>query len=129
MQMIKLFHFIQGSSLAAPNYTLVVTLVSMFVSVALALFPLVKYRNHLIPVRNFFLRPRTALIFTCLLTLGWFAAMISMTAHANNEENCTLNSRLQKNDRSYANSWMKQVIFLIIDFVNIELIVLKKKIV
>ncbi|GAA5799274.1 hypothetical protein HPULCUR_004684 [Helicostylum pulchrum] len=97
-----------GSSLAAPNYTLAVTLVSISVSVALALFPLVKYRTCLIPVRNFFLRPRTALIFTCFLTFGWFAAMISMTAHANNDENCTLNSRLQKNDRSYAGSWMKQ---------------------
>ncbi|KAI8068952.1 hypothetical protein BDF21DRAFT_496087 [Thamnidium elegans] len=97
-----------GSSLAAPNYTLVVTLVSIFVSAALALFPLVKYRTHLVPVRNFFLRPRTALIFTCLLTFGWFAAMVSMTAHANNDENCTLDSRLQKSDRGYAGSWMKQ---------------------
>lgn len=87
----------------------------MFVSVALALFPLVKYRNHLIPVRNFFLRPRTALIFTCFLTFGWFAAMIAMTAHGNNDENCTLDSRLQKNDRSYAGSWIKQVTSIIID--------------
>ncbi|KAI7895845.1 uncharacterized protein EV154DRAFT_400833, partial [Mucor mucedo] len=92
----------------APNYTLVVTLVSIFVSTALALFPLAKYRNHLVPVRNFFLRPRTAVIFTCFLTLAWFAAMISMTVHSNDDAFCKLNQKWIKSDANYPSAWMKQ---------------------
>lgn len=81
----------------------------MFVSVALAIFPWSKYRNHLIPIRNFFIRPRTTFILTGFLTLAWFMAMVSMTVHSNNDENCTLNQKLLKDDTDYPGAWIKQV--------------------
>lgn len=84
-------------------------ILSLFLSIPLAVFPWSKYRNHLTPVRNFFLRPRTTVIFTCFLTLGWFAAMISMTVHANTSSTCTLDAKLQKSNSGYASAWMKQV--------------------
>lgn len=56
----------------------------------------------------------------------WFVAMISMTIHANDASNCTLNAKLQKNDSSYASSWMsqvsnnkKQITFSVHDFDNL----------
>lgn len=82
---------------------------SLFLSMPLAVFPWSKYRNHLTPVRNFFLRPRTTVIFTCFLTIGWFAAMISMTVHANTLSTCALDAKLQKSNSGYASAWMKQV--------------------
>lgn len=100
--------YFTGSSQAAPNYTLTVAILSLFLSIPLAVFPWSKYRNHLTPVRNFFLRPRTTVIFTCFLTLGWFAAMISMTVHANTSSTCTLDAKLQKSNSGYASAWMKQ---------------------
>lgn len=105
---ISIERYYTGSSQAAPNYTLVVSLFSLLISIPLAIFPWSKYRNHLVPVRNFFLRPRTTVIFTCFLTFGWFAAMISMTVHANSTKNCALDEKLQKSDGGYASSWMKQ---------------------
>lgn len=35
--------------------------------------------------------------------------MVSMTVHSNNDENCTLNQKLLKDDTDYPGAWIKQV--------------------
>ncbi|GAN08458.1 hypothetical protein MAM1_0205c07970 [Mucor ambiguus] len=98
----------KGSSQAAPNYTLAVTLITLFVSAPLAIFPWTAMsKKGLTAIRNFFLRPRTTVIFTCFMTMGWFAAMISMTVHSTNASNCALDDKLKK-DQSYVHAWSKQ---------------------
>ncbi|KAK4517610.1 uncharacterized protein ATC70_000950 [Mucor velutinosus] len=98
----------KGSSQAAPNYTLAVTLITLFVSAPLAIFPwTMMSKKGLTAIRNFFLRPRTTVILTCFMTLGWFAAMVSMTVHSTNESNCALDDKLKK-DQSYVHAWSKQ---------------------
>jgi hypothetical protein len=100
---------IQGGSKPAPNYTLVVTLASLLVAAALAYFPWSTIDRGFVKLRSFFLRPRTTVIFTCFMTLSWFAAMISMTVHSTDSSNCTLNQNILKNDTSYATAWVDQV--------------------
>lgn len=99
----------QGSSQAAPNYTLAVTLITLFVSAPLVVFPwTMMSKKGLTAIRNFFLRPRTTVILTCFMTIGWFAAMISMTVHSTNASNCALDDALKK-DPHYVQAWSKQV--------------------
>ncbi|KAL0146115.1 hypothetical protein V8B55DRAFT_1468220 [Mucor lusitanicus] len=87
----------KGSSQAAPNYTLAVTLITLFVSAPLVVFPWTMMgKKGLTAIRNFFLRPRTTVILTCFMTMGWFAAMISMTVHSTNASNY------------YVHAWSKQ---------------------
>ncbi|KAL9549927.1 hypothetical protein MBANPS3_004985 [Mucor bainieri] len=98
----------KGSSQAAPNYTLAVTLITLFVSAPLAIFPwTMMSKKGLTAIRNFFQRPRTTVIFTCFMAMGWFAAMISMTVHSTNASNCALDDKLKK-DESYVRAWSKQ---------------------
>ena len=42
------------------------------------------------------------------MTMGWFAAMISMTVHSKNASNCAFDSDLE-DDESYTSAWSKQV--------------------
>ncbi|KAL7335310.1 hypothetical protein PS15p_200802 [Mucor circinelloides] len=98
----------KGSSQAAPNYTLAVTLITLFVSAPLVVFPwTMMSKKGLTAIRNFFLRPRTTVILTCFMTIGWFAAMISMTVHSTNASNCALDDALKKDPR-YVQAWSKQ---------------------
>lgn len=65
-------------------------------------------KKGFVAIRSFFLRPRTTVIFTCFMTMGWFAAMISMTVHSKNASNCAFDDNL-KDDESYTSAWSKQV--------------------
>ncbi|KAI8647665.1 hypothetical protein BD408DRAFT_398667 [Parasitella parasitica] len=98
----------KGSSQAAPNYTLVVALITLFVSVPLVIFPWVLMaKKGFVSIRKFFLRPRTTVIFTCFMTLAWFFAMISMTSHSRNASNCAFDKEFKDNE-SYISTWSKQ---------------------
>ncbi|CEP13125.1 hypothetical protein [Parasitella parasitica] len=98
----------KGSSQAAPNYTLVVALITLFISIPLVIFPwTLMTKKGFVSVRKFFLRPRTTVIFTCFMTLAWFVAMISMTAHSRNVSNCAVDNEL-KDDENYISAWSKQ---------------------
>jgi hypothetical protein len=81
----------------------------MLVAAALAYFPWSKLDKGFVKLRSFFLRPRTTVIFTCFMTLAWFAAMISMTVHSTDQSNCSLDQTILKNDTSYASAWVEQV--------------------
>ncbi|KAI8382910.1 hypothetical protein BD560DRAFT_486989 [Blakeslea trispora] len=98
-----------GSSQAALNYTLIVSLLSLFVSTPLAIFPWTRFAKiPCLSIRNFFLRLRTSLIFTCFFSFTWFIAMISMSLHLGNQSNCDLDPSMIKKYSSYQSAWKNQ---------------------
>ncbi|KAI7904251.1 uncharacterized protein BX663DRAFT_485083 [Cokeromyces recurvatus] len=99
----------QGWSQGAPNFSLTITIISFFLSAALAAFPWSKIttKNSGL-LKRFFLRPRTNVIFTCFMTTMWFIAMICMSVHSTRASNCEINPTLEKKYEHYASSWKSQ---------------------
>ncbi|KAI8890439.1 hypothetical protein K501DRAFT_328434 [Backusella circina FSU 941] len=98
-----------GASQAAPNYDLVVAILSLLISLVLIFSPMSQYQLECFQgIKNFFLKVRTDLVLNCFFTLAWFVAMVSMTVHSTHPESCILDSSLIKEDSNYASSWGAQ---------------------
>ncbi|KAI9323373.1 hypothetical protein BX666DRAFT_1886167 [Dichotomocladium elegans] len=98
--------FYEGSQ-AAPNWTLVVTILTWWIPVMLIYFPWAyHHHNKFRRIGKFCMKPRTNLIFSVFGTVLWAVAGIAMTVHATNPSHCTLDT--ERTDQAYASSWPAQ---------------------
>ncbi|KAI9282066.1 hypothetical protein BC943DRAFT_329105 [Umbelopsis sp. AD052] len=98
-----------GGSKAAPNWTLIVGILTLLVPVGMVYFPWAYDRQDKFKVLGkFFLKSRSALVLTVFNSFLWLTAALAMTVHSSDAVNCALDGNLEKADGSYAASWANQ---------------------
>ncbi|KAI7849408.1 hypothetical protein BDC45DRAFT_520699 [Circinella umbellata] len=98
-----------GGSQAGPNWTLFVAIFTIWIPPLLIYFPWTYHRkNKFKRIGKFALKPRTNLIFTAFCSLTWASAGIAMAVHANNPDNCNIDSERAKSDSDYESAWPAQ---------------------
>ncbi|KAI9254471.1 hypothetical protein BDA99DRAFT_518497 [Phascolomyces articulosus] len=98
-----------GGSQAGPNWTLVVSLLTIWIPPLLIYFPWMYHRkNKFRRVGKFALKPRTNMIFTAFCSMMWGSAAIAMTVHANNPDNCNIDTERAADDGEYESAWSIQ---------------------
>ncbi|CAO3609991.1 unnamed protein product [Cunninghamella echinulata] len=99
-----------GGSQPGPNYTIVMSILTIGVPIILIYFPWAyEHQNKFRRIGKFALKPRTNMIFTSFYSFVWATVGIAMTVHANNPSHCALDSELQKNfGDDYTSAWATQ---------------------
>ncbi|KAI8976780.1 hypothetical protein BDB01DRAFT_802529 [Pilobolus umbonatus] len=98
-----------GNSHAAPSYTLVISIISLFLSTILTFVPWSRFnQGQCVPIRKLFIKSRINLIMSLFLVITWFIAMVAMTTYANNRSTCEVNYTMRRLYSSYNGDWNRQ---------------------